>query len=170
MSGEITNLESQKDEVEALSAIYENDFTLHDQNTFDLRICCDEEKWWAVTIAVLLPITYPTMDPPVFEVHTECLSTGELDAIYKQLDLLWQENIGSNILYIWVGKIREILFEKYDSAKLFIESTEEEKKRERKYIIVIISSKFLLALWINNQYVNSYELYSKHFLVNKILK
>lgn len=132
MSVENSNLESQSDEVEALSAIYGKDFTSHDQQTFDLRICCDAEKWWAVTISVLLPVTYPTERPPEFEIHTECLSGGELDAIYRELDVLWKDNEGGSILYIWVEKIREMLFEKYDSAKLFIESTEEEKKRESK--------------------------------------
>ena len=130
MSHENSNLESQNDEIEALAAIYGKDFTAHDQQTFDLRICCDEEKWWAVTISVLLPLTYPTECPPEFEIHTECLSGDELNAIYEELDLLWKDNEGCSILYIWVEKIREMLFEKYDAAELFIESTEEEKRRE----------------------------------------
>jgi len=131
------DVESQKDEVEALSAIYGEDFFLHEDKaadavvTFDISIFCDEEKWWAVTISVLLPTTYPSTDPPVFEVHTECLSHEELETVYKQLDELWVENCGTNVLYIWVENIREFLFAKYEMAKQFIQSTEEEKERER---------------------------------------
>ncbi|XP_057309546.1 protein IMPACT-B-like [Hydractinia symbiolongicarpus] len=123
--------EIRRNEIEALSAIYGKDFTLHDDETFDLRICCDKEKWWAVTISVLLPTTYPNKDPPIFEIHTECLSGEELQSIYSQLDLLWKENMGESILHIWTEKIRDMLFEKYETAKLFIESSAEEKERER---------------------------------------
>ena len=127
------NPDPQKDEVEALCAIYGKDMTLQDGKILDLRICCDERKWWAVTISMLLPPNYPVSDPPVFEIHTECLSSEELQHIYDQLNILWEENRGNSIIYIWVEKIREMLFEKYESAKLFIESSEEEKEREREY-------------------------------------
>ena len=124
------NISSQIDELEALSAIYGEDFALKENQSFDLRICCDDEKWWAVTISVLLPSTYPKTDPPLFEIFTECLSHEELESIYKELENIWNESRGENILYAWVEKIREMLFEQYERAKMFIESSEEDKQRE----------------------------------------
>ena len=126
------DLESQQDELSVLSSIYGKDFNLNSNNLFDIRIYCDEEEWWAVTISALLPLTYPSKDAPVFEIHTECLSADELNTIHNELELLWNKNLGSPILYIWVEKIRELLVEKYESAKLFIESTIEDKERESK--------------------------------------
>jgi len=125
-------IESQQDEIEALKAIYGKDFSLfNDKQSFDLRICCDEIKWWAVTISVVLPSTYPKSDPPLFEVFTECFSFEELQNIHKELDKIWDSSKGESVLYVWVEKIRDILFEKYEQAKLFIESTEEEIKRDK---------------------------------------
>lgn len=72
------NIESQKDEIEALSSIYGKDFSLLGANTFDLRICCDDIKWWAVTVSVLLPEGYPSADSPLYEIHTECLAGKSL--------------------------------------------------------------------------------------------
>ena len=66
--------ESQKDEIEAISSIYGKDFSLLGENTFDLRICCDDIKWWAVTVSILLPEGYPSEEPPLYEIHTECLA------------------------------------------------------------------------------------------------
>jgi len=124
-------IESQHDEIEALKAIYGKDFSMNDKQSFDLRICCDEIKWWAVTISVVLPSTYPKSDPPLFEVFTECFSFEELQNIHKELDKIWNSSKGESVLYVWVEKIRDILFEKYEQAKLFIESTEEEIKRDK---------------------------------------
>ena len=127
-----TDLDSQDDEIEALKSIYGVDFTQHDDRTIDVRICCDDVKWWAVTISVLLPPYYPSKDPPFVEIHTECLSGDELDNIHKQLQQLWNDNQGLNILYLWIEKIREMLFERYERAKEFIKSPEEDKLRESK--------------------------------------
>lgn len=72
------NLESQNDEVEALSAIYADDFVIHDNknddnkdggSTYDIHICCDDEKWWACTISIILPLSYPSSQPPIFQVN-----------------------------------------------------------------------------------------------------
>uniref|UniRef100_A0A7M5V733 RWD domain-containing protein n=2 Tax=Clytia hemisphaerica TaxID=252671 RepID=A0A7M5V733_9CNID len=125
------NQESQKDEIEALTSIYGKDFSLLGENTFDLRICCDDIKWWAVTVSVLLPENYPSEEAPLYEIHTECLAGSELGELQNELDNIWQENIGTNVLYMWTEKIREYLFERYERAKLFIESPEEDKQRER---------------------------------------
>ncbi|XP_002165018.3 protein IMPACT-B [Hydra vulgaris] len=126
------DIESQQDELSVLSSIYGKDFYLHNSNQFDICVSCEKDEWWAVTISGLLPLTYPSKDPPVFEIHTECLSTVELVAIHKELELLWNKNYGNPVLYSWVEKIREMLQEKYELAKMFIESTNEDKDREKK--------------------------------------
>ena len=135
MSEDASDSDSQNTELDVLSSIYGADFTLHQDKTIDMRICCDKEKWWAVTVSIHLPPGYPSGEPPVFEIHTECLSGEELQHIRNTLNDLWKENFGSSILYIWVEKIREILFEKYELAKLFIESSEDERARECKYAV-----------------------------------
>ena len=60
----------------------------------------------------------------------------ELGELQSKLDKCWEENEGSNILYMWTEKIRDYLFSRYERAKLFIESPEEDKQRERKYIFL----------------------------------
>jgi len=138
-----TDIESQRDEIEALSSIYGKDFSLLDDTTFDLRICCDDIKWWAVTVSVLLPDSYPSKEPPLYEIHTECLAGLELQELQETLQKCWAENKGENVLYLWTEKIRGYLFERYERAKLFIESPEEDKEREREFIVVFVrNSKF----------------------------
>ena len=80
----MSNKESQKDELEAIASIYGKDFSLLGENTFDLRICCDDIKWWAVTVSVLLPENYPSEESPLYEIHTECLA-GQSFLFYNTL-------------------------------------------------------------------------------------
>ena len=74
------------------------------------------------------------------QIHTECLSEDELALVYNKLDELWAENMGTNVVYIWVEAIRSFLTERYEMAKQFIESTEEEKERESKYTLFVQNS------------------------------
>ena len=70
--------ESQRDEVEALTAIYGDDFVTTESeaeggSTYDIHISCDDVKWWAVTISIILPPSYPSSDAPIFQVRYDCL-------------------------------------------------------------------------------------------------
>ena len=62
-------------------------------------------------------------------------SGNELEEIHSKLEKCWEENVGSNILYLWTEKIRDFLFARFERAKLFIESPEEDKEREREYLV-----------------------------------
>ena len=72
--------ESQRDEVEALTAIYGDDFVTTESeveggSTYDIHISCDDVKWWAVTISIILPPSYPSSEPPIFQVRYDCWFT-----------------------------------------------------------------------------------------------
>ena len=131
---DVENWPTRAEEIEALAAIYGDDFTLHDdgdEKSFELRFHLDDEMWWSATIYVLLPTSYPSVDPPLLEIYTECLSSAEIEAIEADLQKKWEKEKCENILYKWIERIREMMMDKYELAKAFIESTEEEKEREK---------------------------------------
>lgn len=132
---------SHTEEIKALSAIYGTDLQIIDgeENALELKISCDEEGWWAATVCALLPLTYPDFEAPILEIHTECLSGKELELMEAELQNIWVKANGEIILYVWFEKIREMLLDKYETAKLFIEASPDERARESKYCFVLFS-------------------------------
>ncbi|XP_040210018.1 protein IMPACT isoform X2 [Rana temporaria] len=88
------NLQSQIDEIEALSSIYGDDWCVIDEAA---RIFCIQisnsldQPEWTLCLQVILPPEYPATAPPLYQL---------------------KQNLGDNILYQWVEKIREFLVEK----------------------------------------------------------
>ena len=119
MAEEEDDLVAQTEELEALSAIYGDDLLIVDEvsKIIELRIRCDVDSWWSVTLQVLIPPNYPSRVPPVFQVFSECLVDADLFEISDKLHNDWRDNEGQSILYAWVETVREILNQKYETDK-----------------------------------------------------
>ena len=105
--------EIRKEEIVALSSIYEDDFTFVDEEneSFEIRITCEDDFWWSLTLKISLPLGYPQTEPPILEVFGECLRNDYIQKMYSELADIWVENIGTSIVYLWVEKCRKMLFD-----------------------------------------------------------
>ncbi|KAK3739761.1 hypothetical protein QZH41_013609 [Actinostola sp. cb2023] len=115
MSGENSNDEDnaslQRDEIEALSAIYGDDFfsTDKDDKIYEVWIKNDTNPKWSASLRLVLPPGYPSKDPPVFEVQCLQLSSDDEVQLIEEFQQIAQENVGESFLFQWVEKLREIV-------------------------------------------------------------
>ncbi|XP_077208700.1 protein IMPACT isoform X2 [Paroedura picta] len=109
----------QTEEIEALSAIYGDEWCVidEDEKIFCIKINdCLEHPKWTLCLQVILPPEYPTTAPPVYQLNAPWLLGQEYAEIANNLEEIYVRNLGESILYLWVEKIREILIEKSQSS------------------------------------------------------
>nr|XP_056703763.1 E3 ubiquitin-protein ligase RNF14 [Euleptes europaea] len=53
------------------------------------------------------PAEYPSTSPPVFTLSSKWLSQGQLTALCRHLDNLWEENRGCVVLFAWMQFLKE---------------------------------------------------------------
>ncbi|XP_076134924.1 protein IMPACT isoform X1 [Alosa pseudoharengus] len=123
------DLQSQIDEIEALSSIYGDEWCVIDEAS---RIFCikisdssDHPKWTAC-LQTILPADYPSRAPPLYQINAGWLRGPERMELSISLEEIYLENAGESILYLWVEKIREFLVEKSLSS----DSVEESELRK----------------------------------------
>ncbi|XP_062916530.1 protein IMPACT isoform X2 [Mobula hypostoma] len=98
------NLQKQIDEIEALSSIYEDNWTVVDEaaRIFSIRII-DPLPEWTICLQVMLPPEYPTAAPPVYQLNAPWLRgheradlSNDLEEIYlsKLCTLEWRRLSG----------------------------------------------------------------------------
>ncbi|XP_015276227.1 PREDICTED: protein IMPACT, partial [Gekko japonicus] len=109
----------QTEEIEALSAIYGDEWCAidEDEKVFCIKISdCLEHPKWTLCLQVILPPEYPTTAPPIYQLNAPWLLGQEYAEIANNLEDIYAQNLGESILYLWVEKIREILIEKSQSS------------------------------------------------------
>lgn len=104
----------QEEEIQALSAIYGDDFLAVNEaaKLFDIRIRHEENAWWSMTLQVLLPRNYPSSVPPVFEIHATWLGDSDEFEIRDKLYSIYSENKDELVVFQWVEAVREFMNEK----------------------------------------------------------
>ncbi|XP_067252942.1 protein IMPACT isoform X1 [Chanodichthys erythropterus] len=114
------DLQSQIEEIEALSSIYGDEWCVIDEATrvFCIRISDDtHQPKWTVCLQIILPPDYPSSAPPIYQINAAWLRGRDRMTLSNSLEELYVENTGESILYLWVEKIREFLMEKSQSAE-----------------------------------------------------
>lgn len=116
------DLTSQNDEIAALTAIFGPEHWIQDITRpveafpqYSILIGPDEdlaptdavEK--SVTLSVTFPPTYPSTSPPAYEIEGPWLSRSLRQKIQGELEELYFENIGENVVFLWIDKVKEIL-------------------------------------------------------------
>ncbi|XP_073487594.1 protein IMPACT isoform X2 [Aquarana catesbeiana] len=148
------NLQSQIDEIEALSSIYGDDWCVIDEaaRIFCIKISNSlDQPEWTLCLQVILPPEYPATAPPLYQLNAPWLRGEDRMTLSNYLEDIFLQNLGDNILYQWVEKIREFLVEKSKTChpgptlKAATEETEADDDDE------IASSSELL----NNLFANS---------------
>ncbi|KAM5222121.1 protein IMPACT [Ctenodactylus gundi] len=109
------NHQRQNDEIEAMAAIYGDEWVIVDASarTFCIRINVDkEEPERTLCLQVMLPKEYPDTAPPIYKLKASWLEEQERVDLSNSLEEIYIQNIGESILYLWVEKIREVLRQK----------------------------------------------------------
>ncbi|XP_061453255.1 protein IMPACT isoform X2 [Rhineura floridana] len=109
----------QTEEIEALSAIYGDEWCTidEDEKIFCIKISdCLKQPKWTLCLQVILPPEYPATAPPIYQINAPWLLGQEYAELANYLEDLYVQNIGESILYLWVEKIREFLIEKSQSS------------------------------------------------------
>lgn len=100
----------QDEEIEALAAIYGDDWEVVDNELrkYHIRIL-DEKLKNAILMEVSFPPDYPKTAPPQYILSAPWLQRNEKLILEDLLADIYCENIGESIIYLWVEKIREFL-------------------------------------------------------------
>ncbi|XP_022837657.1 protein IMPACT-like [Spodoptera litura] len=105
---ETDNLTKQDEEIEALNAIYGDDWTMESDKTrsYSIKIL---EKEYEVVLYVTMPEDYPSQSPPSYEFSAPWMDRKDKSELHQALDEIYLENIGECVVFQWVEKIREVL-------------------------------------------------------------
>ncbi|XP_077361887.1 E3 ubiquitin-protein ligase RNF14 [Festucalex cinctus] len=116
----------QEDELLALASIYEEEFHRADSaQGGEIQLCVklppdfkvvvkgEEQREYPISFLpplVLnfeLPEDYPSTNAPVFTVSSKWMSRGQMSALCRRLDELWEENRGCVVLFTWIQFLSE---------------------------------------------------------------
>ncbi|XP_075069540.1 protein IMPACT isoform X2 [Mixophyes fleayi] len=129
------NLHSQIDEIEALSSIYGDDWCVIDEaaRIFCIKISNSlDQPEWTLCLQVILTPEYPAAAPPLYQLNAPWLRGEDRLTLSNNLEEIYLQNLGENILYHWVENVREFLVEKAKtsvpgtSSRATTEETEED--------------------------------------------
>lgn len=134
------DLQSQIEEVEALSSIYGDEWCVIDEASriFCIKISDDiEQPKLTACLQIILPPDYPSAAPPIYQINAAWLRGPERAKLANCLEDLYVLHAGESILYLWVETVREFLVERSQSAetedrpqKVNITTEEEEDEGE----------------------------------------
>ncbi|NP_001079068.1 protein IMPACT [Xenopus laevis] len=113
------NVQRQIDEVEALTSIYGDEWCVIDEaeRIFCITISDSSNKpTWTLCLQVILPPDYPVASPPLYQLNAPWLRGEDRLTLSNCLEEMYLQNLGENILYQWVEKIREFLVEKSQTS------------------------------------------------------
>ncbi|KAK2191240.1 hypothetical protein NP493_55g06046 [Ridgeia piscesae] len=101
------------DELEVLASIYGDDWKVVDvtQRVYSIDITCEELK---LSLQVTLTPGYPSESPPVYQLSAPWLRGEERRELSAILENIYSENIGENVIYLWVEGVREFVQSRQD--------------------------------------------------------
>ncbi|KAL1023377.1 hypothetical protein UPYG_G00040070 [Umbra pygmaea] len=120
------DLEAQEDELLALASIYSQGEFVRAKLGGEIRVSMDLPQDFSLTVkpgdrsytisflppVILtfnLPCDYPSTSSPEFILSCNWLSHNQLSAVCRQLDKIWQNIVGSVVLFYWVKFLRDDL-------------------------------------------------------------
>lgn len=118
--GSEEDLQSQIEEVEALSSIYGDEWCVIDEASriFCIKISDTTEKpKLTACLQIILPADYPSAAPPIYQINAAWLRGAERAKLANSLEDLYVQHVGESILYLWVESVREFLVEKSQSGE-----------------------------------------------------
>ncbi|RWS31085.1 protein IMPACT-like protein [Leptotrombidium deliense] len=116
----------RSDEMEALSAIYGDEWELEDLNVYSITLRSKEDKNVEKNIRIQFrfPDTYPLNSPPIYTISAPWMSRNEKRRLFDAFDTIYEQHSGESIVYLCIEKAREFL-----SAEQFDEEKENEEEQ-----------------------------------------
>ncbi|XP_046751839.1 protein IMPACT-like isoform X1 [Diprion similis] len=122
------DLSLQVDEIEALVAIYDKEWQTTDEENRAYGIDIRNENS-VVRLHIKLPNNYPSTVSPTYEISAPHLSESQKNHIHRLLDEVCLANLGQNVIFQLVEKVREVLqFNFQSSAWSELESSPESEE------------------------------------------
>lgn len=109
----------QDEEIDALKAIYDEDFhiAVGAASSFAIHIH-SEDRIFSLELNVSLPVDYPQKVPPIYEFKNgDWLGTKEREHVSKNLEAIYRECRGQVVVYQWVEWLREYVESKQGDRK-----------------------------------------------------
>ncbi|XP_028167795.1 protein IMPACT-like [Ostrinia furnacalis] len=102
------NITLQDEEVQALSSIYGDDWSVESEvaRTYRVRI---RELAHVVLLVVTMSPGYPGQAPPEYELSAPWMDRAAKNKLHQSMDAVYLEHIGQPTIYNWVEKIRSFL-------------------------------------------------------------
>lgn len=104
--------EQQRDEVQAMSSIYGQEFVLEelakDYQVYSMEFTNDP-KTIELKLTVKLPPTYPSQMPPSFELSSPYVNGQTKSALGQRLNEIFSENVGQPVLYQCFEEVRDFI-------------------------------------------------------------
>ena len=107
----------RNDEIEALSAIYGEEWIAEDESNSVFSITlkeednCHESQEYErmIRFEFRLPEEYPLSQPPLYTLSAPWMSRRQKSLLTQQLEEIYCSNESQSILYLWIEKAREFL-------------------------------------------------------------
>ena len=128
------NLSLQIDEIEALTAIYEDKLQVLSEASRSYLFQVSTDPSTAFGLEVRLPPTYPSCASPDYELHAPWLKAADKQNIRESLNKIYVDSCGSNILYEWIEFVKD-----------FVDSKTAEED-EKKFVKTVSTSIELLQI------------------------
>ncbi|XP_029647814.1 protein IMPACT isoform X1 [Octopus sinensis] len=115
------NLTRQVDEIEALTAIYGDDWRVVNSTSriYSIQITDgQDDPKWKLGLQVQMPEDYPSISPPQYQLSCPWIRGEERTQIENQLQEIYLDNLGECIIFKWVEEIRNILAQKTDDSPI----------------------------------------------------
>lgn len=108
------NSQLQLDEIEALTAIFAEDWVVENETdrVYSITLNSDgvnDESAKSITIQIRLPEDYPLDAPPLYTLSAPWMSRKEKMSLMNDLEALYGKHAGESIVYMWIEKAREFL-------------------------------------------------------------
>ena len=128
------NEESRKDEIDALSAIYAEDWIVEDRqcSRFSLSLNSDIDtiKYRTLRLEFKLPPNYPAEEKPIFVVSAPWMSRDDKACLLSELNDLCEQNPGQSVLYILIEKASQTLNEIVEKDSPNLDATDNNSQQD----------------------------------------
>ena len=107
------NKQLQENEIEALSAIYGDDWSVVDANNHvdSIKIKDDHNMNHEIKLEIRLPKNYPLSEPPCYTLSAPWMSTQSKSDLIARFDDIYSKSKGDSIIYSWIEMCKEFLLQ-----------------------------------------------------------
>nr|XP_026693729.1 protein IMPACT-like [Ciona intestinalis] len=104
------NVTRQAEEIEAISAIYGEDWRVIDEysRVFSFSVTESNQK---LVFRLMLPPNYPSENAPEFTITAKYAKDSEIRELELKLKHIYNENVGECILFLWIEVVRDFFLE-----------------------------------------------------------